>query len=109
LRQGQRAAGKSLAYSPETPFEEACPDYPIKPDLVETQLHSATRLPMWAVKSSTAKKIARLQSRIVARHLLLGHSSREPTQYIPNRDAETAYTRLTGPFSGLDPDSGGHA
>jgi hypothetical protein len=53
-------------------------------------------------------KIVRLQFWIVVEDFLLGHSGSEPAQDIPNGDAEPAYTGLTGPFSGLDADSGGH-
>jgi len=53
-------------------------------------------------------KIVRLQFRVVVEDFLLGHSGGEPAQDIPNGDAESTYARLTGPFSGLDADSGRH-
>ena len=54
-------------------------------------------------------KIARFQFRVVVQDFLLGHSRCEPTQYIPNCDAEPAHARLTRPFSRLDFDSVRHA
>jgi hypothetical protein len=53
-------------------------------------------------------KIVRLEFRVVVQDFLLGHSRCEPTQHVPNGDAEPAHTRLTGPFSGLDADSSSH-
>ena len=53
-------------------------------------------------------KIVRLQFRVVVKDLLLGHSSCGPAQHIPDGDAEPAHTRLSGPFSGLDPENEAH-
>ena len=53
-------------------------------------------------------EIGGLQLRIVVRDFLFRHACCQPTEYVPDGDAQTAKTRLPGAFAGLDRDSAGH-